>query len=87
MGWVVGGSHTHYHITPVQDLGAGALMLNAWTGLLQFDADISQINLGVEIIRSLEIFLANQDTDCNIPPPFFHLCFHDQLVIIFQFQN
>ena len=31
---VVGGSHTHYCITPVPRLGAGALMLNAWTGLL-----------------------------------------------------
>ena len=27
-GW--GGSHTHYRITPVPILGAGALMLNAW---------------------------------------------------------
>ena len=27
---VVGGSHTHYCITPVPILGAGALMLNAW---------------------------------------------------------
>ena len=25
-----GGSHTHYRITPVPILGAGALMLNAW---------------------------------------------------------
>ena len=25
-----GGSHTHYCITPVPILGAGALMLNAW---------------------------------------------------------
>ena len=32
VGWVVvvGGSHTHYRITPVPMLGAGALMLNAW---------------------------------------------------------
>ena len=28
VGW--GGSHTHYCITPVPRLGAGALMLNAW---------------------------------------------------------
>ena len=27
---VVGGSHTHYHVTPVPRLGAGVLMLNAW---------------------------------------------------------
>ena len=27
---MVGGSHTHYCITPVPRLGAGALMLNAW---------------------------------------------------------
>ena len=33
VGWWVGGgggSHTHYCITPVPILGAGALMLNAW---------------------------------------------------------
>ena len=29
-GWGGGGSHTHYCITPVPILGAGALMLNAW---------------------------------------------------------
>jgi len=29
-GWWWGGSHTHYCITPVPILGAGALMLNAW---------------------------------------------------------
>ena len=29
VGWG-GGSHTHYCITPVPMLGAGALMLNAW---------------------------------------------------------
>ena len=29
-GVVGGGSHTHYCITPVPILGAGALMLNAW---------------------------------------------------------
>ena len=29
-GWVVGGSHTQYRITPVPMLGAGTLMLNAW---------------------------------------------------------
>ena len=34
--WGGGGSHTHYHVTPVPMLGAGALMLNAWTGLLQY---------------------------------------------------
>ena len=28
--WGGGGSHTHYCITPVPMLGAGALMLNAW---------------------------------------------------------
>ena len=26
----VGGSHTHYSVTPAPRLGAGALMLNAW---------------------------------------------------------
>ena len=30
VGWGGGGSHTHYCITPVPILGAGALMLNAW---------------------------------------------------------
>ena len=39
-GGVVGGSHTHYRITPVPILGAGALMLNAWdwtVTILTFD--------------------------------------------------
>ena len=32
---MVGGSHTHYCITPFPRLGAGALMLNAWASLIE----------------------------------------------------
>ena len=50
VGWG-GGSHTHYCITPVPRLGAGALMLNAWdwtvtiTDTAVYNQYISDINM------------------------------------------
>ena len=34
---MVGGSHTHYHVTAVPRLGAGAVMLNAWDWTVTID--------------------------------------------------
>ena len=74
-GWGgVGGSHTHYHVTPVPMLGAGALMLNAWDWT---------VTICVEIIASRKQITTHRQTKhqmfktikCKFFPPVICLAF------------
>ena len=53
-GWLVGGSHIQYRITPVPRLGAGALMLNAWdwTVTISFFPKIGFTNYMINQMRT-----------------------------------
>ena len=73
----MGGSHTHYCITPVPMLGAGALMLNAWDWTVTICVEIIASRKQITTHRQTkhQMFKIVKTIKCKFFPPVICLAF------------